>query len=160
HRPPHPTWRTEMKRAVSQTRRPASLVLRLVPALGLLLATAAPAIGQDRGNPEGEWRYQSADPGGTRYPPLNQINAQDVEDLTVAWEWRGDNFGDHIDPVMRSTPSYIDGGLYTVAGYRRAVISIDPATGENLWMYREPHTERHQRSMRSNYGKGVGHAFI
>src|SRR5690606_5947879 len=113
-----------------------------------------------RQNPVGEWRYQSADAWGTRYSPLTQIDGSNFGDLAVAWIWRGDNFGDHIDQVSRSTPSYIDGKLYTVAGYRRQVVSIDPATGETLWTYREPHTTRYERSMRANYGKGVGHAYI
>ncbi|MQA89047.1 MAG: PQQ-binding-like beta-propeller repeat protein [Gemmatimonas sp.] len=123
-------------------------------------ATDLPAAAQERGTPVGEWRYQSADAWGTRYSPLDQINAENFGDLEVAWQWRGDNFGDHHDPVSRSTPSYIDGKLYTVAGYRRQVVSIDPATGETLWTYREPNTERYERSMRSNYGKGVAYAEI
>ena len=32
---------------------------------------------------------------------------------------------------------------------------MDPATGETLWTYREPNTQRFERSMRASYGKGV-----
>jgi len=38
-----------------------------------------------------------------------------------------------VDFVSRSTPLYIDGVLYTVAGSRRTVVAIDPGTGETLW---------------------------
>ena len=38
------------------------------------------------------------------------------------------------------------------------VFAIDPATGETKWSYREPHTRRHEYSMRKDYGKGVGYA--
>ena len=127
-------------------------------ALGALLV--APTVAQDRGTPEGEWRYQSGDAWGTRYSPLDQINADNFEDLEVAWVWRGDNFSPHPAYVSRSTPSYINGVLYTVAGYRRTVAAIDPATGETIWTYREPYTRRWEESMRASYGKGVAYAEI
>ncbi|MEX2583279.1 MAG: PQQ-binding-like beta-propeller repeat protein [Gemmatimonadota bacterium] len=143
-----------MIRVAKRLHRHPRLLLPLSAALAAVVM-AQPAAAQERGTPVGEWHYQSADAWGTRYSPLTQINADNFENLEVAWLWRGDNFGDHHDPVSRSTPSYIDGKLYTVAGYRRQVVSIDPATGETLWTYREPNTERFERSMRSNYGKGV-----
>ena len=133
----------------------------LVPALlfspAVLAAVALPAHAQQRQNPDGEWRYQSADAWGTRYSPVDQINAGNFGDLEVAWVWRADNFGPGVDPQMKSTPTYIDGILYTVAGQRRTVAAIDPATGETIWTYREPHTTRWERSMRQNYGKGVAY---
>ena len=143
---------------------------RTAGSLGLLLAFVAgvavltPVTAQEpeeaRGNPYGEWRYQSGDAWGTRYSPLDQIDADNFEDLEVAWVWRGDNFGPHPLYLSRSTPSYIDGILYTVAGYRRTVAAIDPSTGETLWTYREPNTRRWEESMRASYGKGVGYTEI
>ena len=62
--------------------------------------------------------------------------------------------------VSRATPIYVDGVLYTVAGERRTVVAIEPATGETLWTYREPHTTRFDRGMRNGYGKGVAYAEI
>jgi quinoprotein glucose dehydrogenase len=115
---------------------------------------------QDRMNPDGEWRYQSADAWGTRYSPANQINASNFNDLEVAWIWRADNFGPVEELQHKATPQYFNGGLYTVAGHRRTVVSLDPATGETLWTYREPQTQRWERSMRQNYGKGVATATI
>jgi len=117
------------------------------------------AIAQDN-EPVGEWRYIGGNAAHTRYTPLDQINAENFEELEVAWAWRGDNFGPRVDYVFRSTPLYIDGLLYTVAGYRRTVAAIEPATGETLWTYREPHTTRWERGMRNNYGKGVAYAEI
>ena len=78
----------------------------------------------------------------------------------MAWIWRGDNFGPAVDVVFRSTPLYVDGLLYTVAGERRTVVAIDPGTGETLWTYREPHTTRFARGMRNNYGKGVAYGEV
>ena len=129
-------------------------------ALSFLLSALVPTAAQDAGTPEGEWRYVGGDASHTRYSPLDQIDAGNFEDLEVAWVWRGDNFGPGVDNVFRSTPIYVDGLLYTVAGQRRTVVAIDPATGETIWTYREPDTTRYQRGMRNNYGKGVAYAEI
>ena len=147
-------------RTVPRRLRQGTLELSFTLALGVLLAVPAVAIAQDRGSPEGEWRYQSGDAWGTRYSPLDQVDASNFEDLEIQWIWRGDNFSPHPLYLSRSTPSYIDGVLYTVAGYRRTVVAIDPKTGETLWTYREPNTKRWEESMRASYGKGVGYTEI
>ena len=110
--------------------------------------------------PAGEWRYIGGDAAQTRYSPLDQITAANFETLQTAWTWRGDNYGPEVDFVSRSTPLYVDGVLYTVAGSRRTVVAIDPGTGETLWTYREPPTTRFGRGMRNNYGKGVAYGEI
>jgi glucose dehydrogenase len=128
----------------------------------VLLGSIVPLYGQgqNRQNPYGEWRYQSGDAWGTRYSPVDQINGDNFVDLEEAWVWRADNFGPEADYQMKSTPTYIDGILYTVAGERRTVVALDPETGETLWTYREPNTTRWERSMRKNYGKGVAYGEI
>ena len=125
-----------------------------------IVGTTLDAQGPERGNPPGEWRYIGGDAWHTRYSPLDQINAGNFEKLEVAWTWRSDNFGSNVDYIFRATPIYVDGLLYTVAGQRRTVAAIDPATGETIWTYREPHTTRFDRGMRNNYGKGVAYGDI
>ncbi len=134
-------------------------------AVALLVSAGLTAAGfglqaQARAEPVGEWRYIGGDVYHTRYSALDQITAANFEKLEVAWTWRGDNFGPQVDHIFRSTPIYVDGVLYTVAGQRRTVAAIDPATGETLWVYREPHTTRFDRGMRNNYGKGVAYGEI
>ena len=172
---------TRSSSSVSRFTRPASghsaqgrrVVLGLV--LGGLLAAllwypSATLQAQDRSPSPGgsagpassgaEWRAWGADPASTRYSSLEQVDASNFEDLEVAWIWRGDNFGPPADTVYRATPIYADGRLYTVAGRRRTVVAIDPATGETLWTFREPHTERWARSPRQNHGKGVAYGEV
>ena len=72
-------------------------------ALALVLA-ATGASAQQPGTEDGEWRYQSGDAGGTRFSPLDQIDADNFGDLEPAWLWRGDNFGPSLDYILRSTP--------------------------------------------------------
>ena len=104
-----------------------------------------------------EWRTLGSDYAHTRYIPASQITADNFESLETAWVWDGASFNASSG---RSTPSYIDGILYTVAGDRRHVVAIDPETGETIWSYREPHTFRHEYSMRKDYGKGVGYTEV
>jgi quinoprotein glucose dehydrogenase len=130
----------------------------LLLAFSLLIAT--PSFSQERGTPYGEWHFQSGDAWGTRYSPLDQIDGDNFSQLETAWLWRGDNFGPQVDYINRATPLYVNGRLYTVAGSRRTVVAIDPATGETLWTFREPDTTRWERSMRTSYGKGVAYGQI
>ena len=104
-----------------------------------------------------EWFTLGNDYAHTRFTQSDEINASNFGDLEVAWEWDGASFG---AVSGRSTPSYIDGKLFTVAGYARHVVAIDPKTGETIWSYREPKTPRAEYSMRADYGKGVAYAEI
>jgi quinoprotein glucose dehydrogenase len=127
--------------------------------MGGLLVAAASASGYaaNDGTKNGEWHYLGGDSEHTRYSPADQINAENFEDLEEAWIWDGSSFN---AASGRSTPSYINGVLYTVAGPRRHVVALDPGNGELLWSYREPHTYRHEYSMRKDYGKGIAYAEI
>ena len=91
---------------------------------------------------DGGWTHWGGDPGSQRYSSLDQIDADNFADLEVAWVWRGDNFGPTVDNILRSTPIYAEGKLFSVAGARRTVVAIDPTTGETLWTFREPPTKR------------------
>ena len=125
-----------------------------VVALAFFLG-AAPTMAQSGG-----WTHWGGNPESQRYAPHDQITAENFEDLEVAWIWRGDNFGPSVDNILRSTPIYAEGKLFGVAGQRRTVIAMDPATGETLWTFREPPTNRWADSMRKNYGKGVAYAQV
>jgi glucose dehydrogenase len=140
-------------------RRFRQVVFALVLAIGAL-APSLPRAQQPRSSPPGEWRYQSADAWGTRFSPIDQINAGNFGKLQVAWVFRGNNFNPAPQNTSRSTPTYVNGLLYTVAGSRRTVVAMDPANGEIVWTYREPETPRWVRSMRASYGKGVAYADV
>jgi glucose dehydrogenase len=129
-------------------------------ALGSLLIAVPPAWAQGPGTENGEWHFLGGDAWHTRYQPSTQINAANFGSLEPAWEWDGRSFGTPGPALMRSTPSYVNGRLYTVAGDRRHVVAIDPDTGETIWSFREPTTWRWEFSTRAAYGKGVAHAEI
>ncbi len=103
----------------------------------------------------GEWRHYHGDLRGSRYSPLAQITKDNVGDLRVAWTWKSDNFGTPPEFKNETTPLYVNGTLYFTAGYRRAVVAADPATGETLWVWRPQEGVRYQRAPRRNSGRGV-----
>ena len=137
--------------------RNATLVATIVV---LVAGTARPASAQHTGTANGEWRYWGGDEGSTRYAPLDQITAANAESLEVVWRWKAANYGPEPDFIYRGTPIKVGNRLYTVAGQRRAVVAIDPATGETLWMWRMRENPRWQASTRKNYGKGVAYAEV
>jgi quinoprotein glucose dehydrogenase len=138
--------------------RPVFLLCSLVLAIAMLILLFAPtALSADRGTENGQWHYPGGDAAHTRYSPADQVNADNFGELEEAWVWDGASFNAQSG---RSTPSYIDGTLYTVAGPRRYVVALDPANGELLWSYGEPKTARYDYSMRKDYGKGVAFASI
>ncbi len=138
--------------ASNRWRTLSQALTRALP-LGLLLAAGAPAQAQDTV----EWTHLGGDAHHTRYTPAANITPENLGELKEAWVWDGASF----DAASgRSTPSYVDGKLFTVAGPRRHVIAMDPMTGETLWSYREPNTFRWEYSMRKDYGKGVAYAEV
>ena len=135
--------------------------LGVVLMLAVWLAHPLSSAAQLPGVENGQWRYLGGDAGHTRANPgLTQIDASNFSDLEVAWIWQAENFGPGTEYTIRSTPVFVDGVLFTVAGQRRQVVSIDAATGETLWTFREPETMRYLRSPRTDFGKGVGYADV
>lgn len=103
---------------------------------GLTLLAALVVTAQRSAPVSGEWRRTGGDAGNGRYSPLDQIDANNVKNLRIAWVWRGDNFGSQPEYKNETTPLMVDGVLYFTAGDRRSVVAADPATGETLWVWR------------------------
>lgn len=119
-----------------------------------ILAAPAPAAALQQGAGT-EWRYWGGDAGSTRFSPLEQIHAGNAHRLEVLWRWTAVNFGPSPEFYYRATPLYVDGVLYTVAGERRAVAAIDPATGETLWTWRMDEGPRWENAPRRFSGRGL-----
>ncbi len=130
-----------------------SRLLKPLALVALMLASVAAFAAQDTV----EWFTLGNDYAHTRYTSSEQIDFDNFDDLEVAWEWDGASLGAISG---RSTPSYINGVLYTVAGARRHVVAIDPKSGETIWTYRLPNTFRWEYSMRADYGKGIGYSEV
>src|SRR5262245_61104493 len=103
------------------------------------------------------WRHYGGDLGNTRYSPLDQINALNFSKLEVAWRFKTESLGPRPEYKLESTPVMANGRLFSTAGTRRAVVSLDAATGEMLWMHSEHEGARGQAAPRQLSGRGLSY---
>jgi len=132
-----------------------NLVL-VAPLAGLLLCASLPLVGQT-GTKNGEWTTYAGDLGATRYAPLDQINASNFNKLEVAWRFKTDSLGPRPEYQYESTPLMVHNTIYVTAGSRRAVVALDAATGEMLWMHAENESKRGEEAPRQLSGHGVSY---
>jgi quinoprotein glucose dehydrogenase len=120
----------------------------------------SPVSGQGAGQPstsKGEWPHYTADLKGSRYSPLDQIDATNFSKLTVAWRFKTDNLGPFPEFKLEGTPLMINGVLYTTGGTRRAVVALDAKTGEMIWVHSLREGRRAAVSPRQLSGRGVSY---
>ena len=109
------------------------------------------------GAPGGEWPTYGGDLGHTRYSALDQIDYSNFSELEVAWTFDAANFGPSPEYRYQSTPLMINGRVFTTAGSRRAVVSLDAKTGEILWMHSLDEGERGEYAPRQLSGRGLAY---
>ena len=105
----------------------------------------------------GEWPYYTADLKGTKYSPLDQINASNFKDLEVAWRFKTDNLGTRPEYKLEGTPLMVKGILYATGGTRRAVVALRAETGELLWTHSEFEGARAVAAPRQLSGRGLSY---
>ena len=127
-----------------------SLIVLVLAAGGARLAAQAGATG-------GEWRTYGGDLGNTRYAPLDQITRDNFSKLQVAWRFKTEFLGPRPEFNFQSTPLMVGGVLYTTAGSRRAVVALDAATGEMIWMHSEREGKRADTAPRKLSGRGLAY---
>ena len=123
----------------------------------LLLVLVSTEVSAQLGAPDGEWPSYGGDLGHTRYSALDQIDSSNFAELEVAWTFDAANFGPSPEYRFQSTPLMVNGKIYTTAGSRRAVVSLDAETGEILWMYSLDEGERGQYAPRQLSGRGLAY---
>ena len=124
----------------------------------LVLAAATTAVlAAQRGATNGEWRTYGGDVGNTRYAPLDQITAANFGTLELAWRFKTDALGPRPEYQFEATPLMVGGIVYTTAGTRRAVVALDAASGEMLWMHSEREGPRGAAAPRQLSGRGLAY---
>ena len=126
----------------------------LVMSLSVLITAVCHA---QTGALDGEWPTYGGDLGHTRYSALDQINAENFNELDVAWVFKTDNLGPSPEYRLQSTPLMVGGILYSTAGSRRAVVALDAETGEHLWVYSLNEGERGAQAPRQLSGRGLSY---
>jgi quinoprotein glucose dehydrogenase len=127
----------------------------VVPAICALWCTL-PVSGQS-GAKNGEWRAYGGDLGNTHYSALDQINSDNFSKLQVAWRFKTDNLGPRPEFNFEGTPLMANGVIYSTAGTRRAVVALDAATGELLWVHGEHEGARGTAAPRQLSGRGLAY---
>src|SRR5207249_923886 len=133
---------------------PRSNLLPICLVVAALAAMALPAPAQWHPK-DTEWPTYTADLAGTKYRPLDQINASNFRKLEIAWRFKTDNLGTRPEYKLEGTPLMINGVIYTTAGTRRAVVALDAKTGEMIWMHSLREGQRAAISPRQLSGRGL-----
>ncbi len=87
------------------------------------------------------WSHYGGNPGGQQYSPLDQINATNVEQLEIAWQFRTGELERRSDfqnatakvqvnPIL--LPAEAGGHLVICTPFNR-LIALDPVTGDERW---------------------------
>jgi len=125
--------------------RALCLTLLLTFSIGLL----RPSV-QGQKKTATDWPTFGNDPGGQRYAPLTQINADNVTKLARAWTYHMKPAGAappsaesgppargprrRSNPESQAVPLVVNGVMYLTTAYRR-VVALEPETGKCLWEY-------------------------
>ena len=125
--------------------------------VAVCLICAGPTARAQSGTKNGEWRTYGGDLGSTRYAPLDQINAENFNKLEIAWRFKTDSLGPRPEFKFESTPLMMHGVVYSTGGSRRAVVAIDAASGELLWIHREDEGLRGSYAPRQLSGHGLAY---
>jgi quinoprotein glucose dehydrogenase len=135
---------------------------RTVAGLAILLTSisSVPSGQAPAGQPsaaKGDWTYYNADLTGSKYSPLDQINATNFNRLEVAWRFKTDALGPRPEFKLEGTPVAVNGILYTTGGTRRSVVALDGATGELIWAHSLREGLRAGVAPRQLSGRGVSY---
>ena len=132
----------------------------VVASLTFVVALGVQGLSQSPGVPstaKGDWPHYTADIRGSRYSPLDQIDASNFNKLEVAWRFKTDNLGTFPEYKLEGTPLAIRGTLYTTGGTRRDVVALDGRTGEVIWLHSMREGKRAAVSPRQLSGRGVSY---
>ncbi|MEQ8409487.1 MAG: PQQ-binding-like beta-propeller repeat protein [Gammaproteobacteria bacterium] len=109
-------------------------------ASALVLITASQVSIAQHGTTTGDWDAYGADTGSTKYTALDQIDADNVNDLEIVWRRPAlAQFYRDLNPEQRFTSNWngtpvVKNGMAYVSNGIGLVEAFDPATGETLWV--------------------------
>jgi quinoprotein glucose dehydrogenase len=143
---------------MSRTTWRSALAATILSLVGVSLELSL--SGQNTGQPStknGDWPAYTADIRGSRYSPLDQINATNFKKLEVAWRFKTDNLGTRPEFKLEGTPLAVKGVVYATAGTRRSVVALDARTGELIWSHSMREGNRAAIAPRQLSGRGLSY---
>jgi len=113
--------------------------LLVVCVLLSILPSCAPELEQQATGNIGEWAHHGGNHFSEKYSALDQIDASNFSELQIAWRYQSADLRLPQDLAYatgdyRAVPLLIDGTMYTNTNHGQ-VIALDPATGEELWLF-------------------------
>ena len=141
-------------------------LFRIVPAFVLVAAGIAwltprtsgqAGYGAFPSTKNGEWPTYTADLRGSKYSPLDQVNAANFSKMEVAWRFKTDSLGPRPEYKLEGTPLMVKGIVYTTAGTRRSVVALDGRTGELIWSHSYREGARAAIAPRQLSGRGLSY---
>ena len=92
-----------------------------------------------------DWPVYGGDNGSSKYSPLDQINAENVGEIEIVWEWESvdnatvaSNLADGNNRAVpadyKATPIVVDGVMYVSTSFGR-IAALDAASGEVRWTF-------------------------
>jgi alcohol dehydrogenase (cytochrome c) len=82
-----------------------------------------------RNPPPGDWLMWRRTYNGWGYSPLDQINKDNVKNLTLAWTWS-------MTPGATETTPIVHDGVMFIFNYADKVQALNAATGDLIWEYK------------------------
>tara|TARA_R110002110_G_scaffold14698_1_gene67663 strand:+ start:90698 stop:92806 length:2109 start_codon:yes stop_codon:yes gene_type:complete len=107
----------------------------MIVALGVMQGNADEQQASVPPAPDTQWRLHGNDVGEQRHSRLQQINADNVDELGLAW-----SFDMYTRRGVEATPLMVDGTLY-VTGSWSMVYALDAKSGALRWFY-NPEVDR------------------
>ena len=89
---------------------PARACTWAVVGSSLLAFVSASAV--ENGTADGEWSTYGGDLANTKYAPLNQIDADNFDDLEIAWRFKTDALGPTPEYNLQATPLMVGGVIF------------------------------------------------
>lgn len=103
------------------------------------------------------WQDYNGDVQATRYASLDQVNPDNVAELAIAWRFNMANFGPSPEVLSLTSPLVANGRMFVTVGVHRDIVALDPATGQQLWLWRPQEGERFDNAPRKGSGKGLAY---
>jgi quinoprotein glucose dehydrogenase len=121
------------------------------------LLCAASIAGAQSESKDVDWPTYMGNWDGSKYKPLDQINASNFNNLEIVWRFKTDHIGNRPEYKLEGTPLEVGGVVYATAGSRRGVIALDAITGELLWVHGEHEGARGAAAPRQLSGRGLSY---
>lgn len=107
-----------------------SMAIHLLLLSALLMTACAGVPSGTLGTASREWSSFGRDYTNQRMSPLTQINTENANRLTLAWQFKSG-----VSASFQATPIVMNGVMYVALPYNH-VVALDAKSGKEIWRYK------------------------